>query len=129
MVLVFVYARNVVGYLKVFMQMEQEQDFIFMMISQPMDYLELYVQNVIVMSSYEFVAIIKNLIAENKELRERIDVTDEILHSYLPIIERKEDESKSERVLRSPPPKRVNRYMLRMQKLFNFLYRILGRRR
>ena len=94
-----------------------------------MDYLELYVQNVIVMSSYEFVTIIKNLIAENKELRARIDVTDEILHSYLPIIERKEDAGESKRVLRSPPPKRVNRYMLRMQKLFNFLYRVLGRRR
>ena len=81
------------------------------------------------MSSYEFVTIIKNLIAENKELRARLDVTDEILHSYLPIIERKEDASKSERVLWSSPPKRSNRYMLRMQRVFSFLYRILGRPR
>ena len=29
-----------------------------------MDYLELYVQSVVVMSSYEFVTIIRNLIAE-----------------------------------------------------------------
>ena len=99
------------------------------MISRPTDYLELSVQNVVVMSSYEFISIIKNLIAENKELRSRLDVTDEILHSYLPIIERKEDESKSERVLWSSPPKRTNRYMLRMQRVFNFLYRIFGRRR
>ena len=128
MVLVCVCVRNVVGYLKVFMQMEQEQDFIFTRISQPTDYFALPVQNV-VMSSFEFVAIIRNLIAENKELRARLDVTDEILHSYLPIIERKEDESKSERVLRSPPPRRINRYMLRMQRVFNFLYRILGIRK
>ena len=94
-----------------------------------MDYFALSVQNVVVMSSYEFVTIIKNLIAENKELRARIDVTDEILHAYLPIIERKEDAGKSKRVLRSPPPKRVNRCMLKMQRVFNFLYRILGRRR
>ena len=128
MVLVCVCVRNVVGYLKVFMQMEQEQDFIFTRISQPTDYFALPVQNV-VMSSFEFVEIIRNLIAENKELRARLDVTDEILHSYLPVIERKEDESKSERVLRSPPPRRINRYMLRMQRVFNFLYRFLGRRR
>ena len=103
-----------------------------------MDYFELSVRNVLVMSSYEFISIIKNLIAENKELRSRLDVTDEILHSYLPIVERKEDESKSERVLWSSPPKRVNkqfgrlspfRNMFRMQRVFNFLYRIFGRRR
>ena len=128
MVLVCVCVRNVVGYLKVFMQMEQEQDFIFTRISQPTDYFALPVQNV-VMSSFEFVAIIRNLIAENKELRARLDVTDEILHSYLPIIERKEDESKSERVLWSRPTKRVDRYMFKMQRVFNFLYRFFGRRR
>ena len=94
-----------------------------------MDYFALSVQNVAVMSSYEFITIIRNLIAENKELRARLDVTDEILHSYLPILERKEDESKSERVLWSRPTKRVNRYMFRMQRVFNFLYRILGMRR
>ena len=99
------------------------------MIFQPTDYLELYAQNVVTMSSYEFIKIIRNLIEENRELRARLDVTDEILHSYLPIIERKEDASKSERVLQSPAPRRVNRYMLRMQKLFNFLYRILGIRK
>ena len=81
------------------------------------------------MSSYEFVTIIRNLIAENKELRARIDVTDEILHSYLPIIERKEDAGESKRVLRSPRPRRVNKYMFKMQRIFDFLYRILGRRR
>ena len=112
-----------------FMQMVQGMDFIFTRISQPTDYFAPPVQNVVVMSSYEFITIIRNLIAENKELRARLDVTDEILHSYLPIIERKEDASKSERVLWSHPPKRTNRYMLRMQRVFNFLYRFLGRRR
>ena len=99
-----------------------------MRIFRPMDYFALSVQNV-VMSSFEFVEIIRNLIAENMDLRARLDVTDEILHSYLPVIERKEDESKSERVLRSPPSRRINRYILRMHRVFSFLYRILGRRR
>ena len=45
------------------------------------------------MKSNEFVEIIKNLIRENAELKNRIDIMEEILHSYLPIIERKEDES------------------------------------
>ena len=45
------------------------------------------------MKSNEFVEIIKNLIRENKELKNRIDIMEEILHSYLPTIERKEDES------------------------------------
>ena len=33
--------------------------------------------------------IIKHLVQEIKELRERLDVTESILHSYLPIIENK----------------------------------------
>ena len=45
------------------------------------------------MGSNEFIEIIKKLISENKELKGRIDIMEEILHSYLPIIERKEDES------------------------------------
>ena len=45
------------------------------------------------MKGNEFIEIIKNLIRENKELKNRIDIMEEILHSYLPIIERKEDES------------------------------------
>ena len=45
------------------------------------------------MGSNEFIGIIKKLIRENKELKDRIDIMAEILHSYLPIIERKEDES------------------------------------
>ena len=45
------------------------------------------------MGSNEFIEIIKKLIRENKELKDRIDIMEEILHSYLPIIERKEDES------------------------------------
>ena len=45
------------------------------------------------MKSNEFIKIIKNLIRENKELKNRINIMEEILHSYLPIIEWKEDES------------------------------------
>ena len=45
------------------------------------------------MKSNEFIKIIEKLIRKNKELKNRIDIMEEILHSYLPIIERKEDES------------------------------------
>ena len=45
------------------------------------------------MGNNEFIEIIKKLIRENKELKNRIDIMEEILHSYLPTIERKEDES------------------------------------
>ena len=33
------------------------------------------------------IEIIKNLLQENKELKERLEITERILHSYLPIIE------------------------------------------
>ena len=45
------------------------------------------------MKGNEFTQIIEKLIRENKELKDRINIVEEILHSYLPIIERKEDES------------------------------------
>jgi len=36
--------------------------------------------------SKEFIEIIKNLLQENKELKERLNLMEEILHSYLPVI-------------------------------------------
>jgi len=45
------------------------------------------------MENYEFMEIIKHLVREKKDLQERLDVLEEILHSYLPIIENKEKES------------------------------------
>jgi hypothetical protein len=42
------------------------------------------------MENYEFMDIIKHLVKERKDLQERLDVLEEILHSYLPIIENKE---------------------------------------
>tara|TARA_R100001244_G_scaffold103292_1_gene76846 strand:+ start:605 stop:739 length:135 start_codon:yes stop_codon:yes gene_type:complete len=38
--------------------------------------------------SKEFIEIIKNLIQEKKELQKRLSLMEEILHSYLPVIER-----------------------------------------
>jgi hypothetical protein len=38
--------------------------------------------------SKEFIEIIKNLIQEKKELQKRLNLMEEILHSYLPVIER-----------------------------------------
>jgi hypothetical protein len=36
--------------------------------------------------------ILKHLVQEKKELQERLDIMEEILHSYLPVIEKKEKE-------------------------------------
>jgi hypothetical protein len=36
----------------------------------------------------EFLEIIKNLLKERKELQQRLNLMEEILHSYLPIIEK-----------------------------------------
>ena len=40
------------------------------------------------MNGIEFIEIIKKLIEEKKELKKRIDVLEEILHSYIPTIEK-----------------------------------------
>ena len=36
----------------------------------------------------DFTEIIRHLLQENKELKERLNLMEEILHSYLPIIEK-----------------------------------------
>jgi hypothetical protein len=43
------------------------------------------------MENYELINILKHLVQEKKDLQKRLDIMEEILHSYLPIIE-KEDE-------------------------------------
>ena len=45
------------------------------------------------MDTHEFMEIIKHLVREKKDLQERLDVMEEILHSYIPIIENKKGES------------------------------------
>ena len=37
--------------------------------------------------TYEFTQMIKHLLQENKELKERLEIVESILHSHLPIIE------------------------------------------
>ena len=39
----------------------------------------------------EFAEIIKSLQSENKELKRQVEIMEEILHSYLPIIEKESD--------------------------------------
>ena len=39
------------------------------------------------MDTHEFMEIIKHLVQEKKDMQKRLDVLEEILHSYLPIIE------------------------------------------
>ena len=43
------------------------------------------------MENHEFMDIIKHLVQEKKDLQERLDVLEEILHSYLPVIEKDEE--------------------------------------
>ena len=38
------------------------------------------------MDNYEFIDIIKHLIKDKKDLQKRLDLLEDILHSYLPII-------------------------------------------
>ena len=45
------------------------------------------------METHEFMEIIKHLVREKKDLQGRLDVMEEILHSYIPIIENKKGES------------------------------------
>tara|TARA_Y100000310_G_scaffold319496_1_gene374864 strand:- start:31 stop:174 length:144 start_codon:yes stop_codon:yes gene_type:complete len=47
------------------------------------------------MDNYEFMEILKHLVKEKKDLQERLNVMEEILHSYLPIIEKTENKKES----------------------------------
>ena len=40
--------------------------------------------------NHEFMEIIKHLVREKKDLQERLDMMEEILHSYLPVIGEKD---------------------------------------
>jgi hypothetical protein len=45
------------------------------------------------MDNYEFMEILKHIVQEKKDLQKRLDILEEILHSYLPVIKNKEKES------------------------------------
>jgi len=44
------------------------------------------------MDTHEFMEIIKHVVKEKKELQKRLDILEEILHSYIPVVEKKEEE-------------------------------------
>ena len=44
------------------------------------------------MDNYEFMNILKHLVQEKKDLQKRLDIMEEILRSYIPIVEKKEKE-------------------------------------
>ena len=48
------------------------------------------------MDTHEFMEIIKHLVREKKDMQERLDVLEEILHSYLPVIETTNKNNKGE---------------------------------
>ena len=41
------------------------------------------------MDTHEFMEILKHIVKEKKDLQKRLDVMEEILHSYIPIIDKK----------------------------------------
>ena len=43
------------------------------------------------MDTHEFMEIIKHLVQEKKDLQKRLDIMEEILHSYLPVVEKTDD--------------------------------------
>ena len=45
------------------------------------------------MDNYEFMQILKHIVSEKKDLQKRLDIIEEILHSYLPVIEKDEQEN------------------------------------
>ena len=84
------------------------------------------------MESNEFIEIIKKLIRENKELKNRVHIMETILHSYIPIIERKKNGSRKSKIkplLQRTSPKRFYNVLLKVQKGIRFLYRFLAKRR
>jgi|TARA_Y100000296_G_scaffold84046_1_gene116389 hypothetical protein len=40
------------------------------------------------MDNYEFMEILKHIVQEKKDLKKRLDVLEEILHSYLPVVDK-----------------------------------------
>ena len=42
------------------------------------------------MDNYEFMEILRHMTQEKKDLQKRLDTLEEILHSYLPVIEKKQ---------------------------------------
>ena len=55
-----------------------------------MDLKELNAQNAKVKDK-EFIEIIHRLIEEKKDIQKRLDIVEEILHSYIPLIEKKKE--------------------------------------
>ena len=44
----------------------------------------------LVMDTHDFMEILKHLVQEKKDLQKRLDTMEEILHSYIPVIEKDE---------------------------------------
>ena len=42
------------------------------------------------MDTHDFMEILKHLVQEKKDLQKRLDIMEEILHSYIPIIDKDE---------------------------------------
>ena len=83
----YIYVPSVKEYTKIHITMEKEDELSSIKISQPTEWKERYVQ---IVESHEFMDILKHLVQEKKDLQERLDIMEEILHSYIPIIEKDE---------------------------------------
>ena len=43
-----------------------------------------------VMDTHDFMEILKHLVQEKKDLQKRLDIMEEILHSYIPVLDKDE---------------------------------------
>ena len=84
----FVCAQPAIGSMKMYPLMVKGKEQFSIKISQHIEWKERYVQ---IVESHEFMDILKHLVKEKKDLQERLDIMEEILHSYLPVIEKDEE--------------------------------------
>ena len=86
----YIYAPSVKEYTKIHIIMEKEDELSSIKISQHIKWKERYVQ---IVESHEFMDILKHLVQEKKDLQERLDIMEEILHSYLPTVDNNKGET------------------------------------
>ena len=87
-----IYVLIVSEHMKLYGSMVQVIKHISMMIFLQLDCIERNVSTVMI-ETHEFMDIIKHLVREKKDLQKRLDVMEEIMHSYLPIIGEDEQEN------------------------------------
>ena len=90
----FICAQSAIGFMKIQPSMVKVSDQFFIKISQHIKWKGILV---LIVENHEFMDIIKHLVQEKKDLQKRLDVLEEILHSYIPIIDKENKDGQSNR--------------------------------